>query len=87
METKLNALANERIIGFHTVCEDVKKGLLTCQEAKQYINILTEEYVEELKRMGIDFHIPFSQHPIEENCVKVAIQVADLLAGDPNKQM
>lgn len=87
METKLNELANERIIGFHTVCEDVKKGLLTCQEAKHYIDILTEEYLGELERMGVSFHVPFSEHPIEETCIKVAVQVADLLAGDPNKQM
>lgn len=82
MEMKLKELANDRLSGFHTICEDLKLGLLTCQEAKEYIQVLNEEFVRELEMLGVDFHTTHSCIP-QETTAKVVTQVADLLAGNP----
>ncbi len=82
METKLKELANDRLSGFHVICEDVKQGLLTCQEAKEYIQLLNEEFVAELEAMGVSFHMAYNSKP-QETTIKVAVQVADLLTGNP----
>lgn len=72
METKLKELANDRLSGFHVIC----------QEAKEYIQLLNEEFVAELEAMGVSFHMAYNNKP-QETTIKVAVQVADLLTGNP----
>ena len=87
MESALKELANERLAGFHTICMDLKAGLLTCQEAKEYINILNQEFVDELESLGVNFHITYPNMDTQATTKKVALQVADLLSGNPCGEM
>ena len=83
MEMKLKELANDRLAGFHTICMDLKAGLLTCCEAKEYINILNQEFVNELEVLGVNFHITYPNTNTQDTTKKVALQVAELLSGNP----
>ena len=83
METILKELANDRLAGFHTICMDLKAGLLTCCDAKEYINILNQEFVNELEALGVNFHITYPNISTQDTTKKVALQVAELLSGNP----
>lgn len=56
MELKLKATAMDRITAFSVIFNDMKLGLITADEAKEYINIINNEDIAELELLGVNFH-------------------------------
>ena len=73
-------LAQERLMAFNVVSNSLKRGSISCQEARDAINILNKEFHEELTNLGVDFHMSHAMASLENTNTKVNDIVSSFVA-------
>ena len=77
---KVMMLAQERLMAFNAVSSSLKRGSISCQEARDVINILNKEFHEELTNLGVDFHMSHAMASLDQTNAKVNDIVSSFVA-------
>ena len=77
---KVMLLAQERLMAFNVVSSTLKRGSISCQEARDVINILNKEFHEELTNLGVDFHMSHAMASLDQTNAKVNDIVSSFVA-------
>ena len=64
-------LAQERLMAFNVVSNSLKRGSISCQEARDVIEILNSEFYTELTKLGVDFHMSHAMASLDQTNAKV----------------
>ena len=62
------------------VSNSLKRGSISCQEARDTIEILNKEFHEELTNLGVDFHMSHAMASLENTNTKVNDIVSSFVA-------
>ena len=77
---KVMLLAQERLMAFNVVSNSLKRGSISCQEARDIIEILNKEFHEELTNLGVDFHMSHVMASLDQTNAKVNDIVSSFVA-------
>ena len=77
---KVMLLSHERLMAFNVVSNSLKGGSISCQEARDVIELLNKEFHEELTSLGVDFHMSHAMTSLDQNNARVNDIVSSFVA-------
>ena len=77
---KVMLLAHERLMAFNVVSNSLKRGSISCQEARGVIDLLNKEFHEELTNLGVDFHMSHAMASLDQTNTRVNDTVSSFVA-------